>query len=161
LDAFITGLDKQKDDIVQAIEALDRLAARLAEQRDTIGRAIDALDPGLTVLAEQRRQITATLVALRNLSTVGQRVINASRHDAVASLRALHPPPDQLVEPGDAVPKALDFGLPSPSPPNVQKAISGDIVRLHVTADLDATTILSNLLSKGGGSGPVITPPKP
>jgi phospholipid/cholesterol/gamma-HCH transport system substrate-binding protein len=42
----------------------------------------------------------------------------------------------------------------------VQKAISGDFVRLHVTADLDATTILANLLAKGGGSGPVITPPK-
>lgn len=159
LDAFITGLDQQKDDIVRAIEALDRLAARLAEQRDTIGRAIDALDPGLTVLAQQREQITATLVALRDLSTVGQRVIDASRADTVASLRALQPTLDQLVKAGDALPKALDFGLTYPFPPNVQQAISGDFVRLHMTLDLDATTILANLLTKGA-SGPVVTPPK-
>jgi phospholipid/cholesterol/gamma-HCH transport system substrate-binding protein len=160
LDAFITGLDKQKDDIVKAIEALDRLAARLAEQRDTIGKAIDALDPGLTVLAEQRPQITATLVALRDLSSVGQRVINASRDDTIASLKALQPTLDQLVKAGDSLPRALDFGLTYPFPPNVQKAISGDFVRLHITVDLDATTILSNLLTKGGGPGPAVTPPK-
>lgn len=152
LDAFITGLDKQKDDIVRAIEALDRLATRLAEQRDTIGRAIDALDPGITVLAQQREQFTATLVALRDLSAVGQRVINASRDDTIASLRALQPTLDQLVKAGDALPKAIDFGLTYPFPPNVQKAISGDFVRLHVTADLDATTILANMLAKGGST---------
>jgi phospholipid/cholesterol/gamma-HCH transport system substrate-binding protein len=158
LNAFITGLDRQKDDIVRAIEALDRLAARLAEQRSTVGQAIDALDPGLTVLAEQREQITSTLVALRNLSTVGQRVIDASRADTVASLKALQPTLDQLVKAGDALPKALDFGLTYPFPPNVQKAISGDFVRLHMTLDLDATTILSNLLTKGGSG--TVTPPK-
>lgn len=158
LTAFITGLDKQKDDIVRAIEALDRLAARLAEQRATIGQAVDALDPGLTVLAAQRHQITSTLVALRNLSTVGQRVIDASRDDTVASLKALQPTLDELVKAGDALPKALDFGLTYPFPPNVQKAISGDFVRLHLTLDLDATTILSNLLTKGGGA--TVTPPK-
>jgi phospholipid/cholesterol/gamma-HCH transport system substrate-binding protein len=159
LDAFITGLDKQKDDIVRAIEALDRLAARLAEQRDTIGRAIDALDPGITVLAQQREQFTAALVALRDLSAVGQRVINASRDDTIASLRALQPTLDQLVKAGDALPKAIDFGLTYPFPPNVQKAISGDFVRLHITADLDATTILANTLAKGGG--PTTLPPLP
>ena len=159
LDAFITGLDRQKDDIVRAIEALDRLTSRLAEQRDTIGRAIDALDPGLTVLAEQRRQITATLVALRDLGTVGQRVINASRDDTIASLKALQPTLDQLVKAGDALPEALDFGLTYPFPPAVQKAISGDFVRLHITLDLDATTVLANLLTKGGGSATQPTPP--
>jgi len=159
LDAFITGLDRQKDDIVRAIEALDRLAGRLAGQRDTIGEAIDALDPGITVLAQQREQLTGALVALRDLSVVGQRVINASRDDTVASLKALQPTLDQLVKAGDALPKAIDFGLSYPFPPNVQKAISGDFVRLHLTLDLDATTILANLLAKGGDAGEVPTVP--
>src|SRR5262249_14420308 len=109
-----------------------------------------------TVLAEQRHQITSTLVALRNLSTVGRRVIDASRDNTVASLRALQPTLKQLVKAGDSLPKALDFGLTYPFPPNVQKAISGDFVRLPITLDLDATTILSNLLAKGGST---VTPP--
>ena len=55
----------------------------------------------------------------------------------------------------------MDFGLTYPFPPNVQKAISGDFVRLHLTLDLDAPTILSNLLAKGGPSPSVPLPSLP
>ncbi|HCU49658.1 MAG TPA: mammalian cell entry protein [Micromonosporaceae bacterium] len=159
LDRFITGLDAQKVEIVRAIEALDRLSTGLAEQTVTIGNAIDALAPGLTVLAEQRAQLTSALTALRDLSTVGVRVIDASKKDTVASLNALQPILENLVAAGDALPKGIDFALSYPFPPNVQKAISGDFVRLHATLDLDATTILSNLLTSTGGL-PLPTLPK-
>lgn len=162
LDAFVTNLDAQKADIVKAIEALDRLSADLAVQRDTIGRAVEALAPGLTVLAQQREQLTTALTALKDLSTVGVRVIDASKEDTVASLQALQPILDNLVKAGDALPKGLDFALSYPFPPNVQKAITGDFVRLRVTADLDAMTILSNLAaSAGGGPLPPINIPLP
>jgi phospholipid/cholesterol/gamma-HCH transport system substrate-binding protein len=163
LDAFVTGLDEQKADIVKAIEALDRLSADLASQRDTIGKAVEALAPGLTVLAQQREQLTTALTALKDLSTVGVRVIEASKEDTVASLRALQPILDNLVKAGDALPKGLDFALTYPFPPNVQKAITGDFVRLHVTADLDATTILSNLAASAAGGllPPINLPPLP
>ena len=93
LDEFITGLDAQKAEIVKTIEALDRLAAGLAEQTEVIGSAIDALAPGLTVLAEQREQLTDALVALRDLSTVGVRVIDASArgHRRLAQSAAADP----------------------------------------------------------------------
>ncbi len=146
LDAFIGGLDMQRAGIVRALDALDRLAGRLAEQRVTIGRALDALAPGLTVLAQQRAQLTAALTALGELGTVGTRVVNASRDDTVASIRALQPILDQLVRAGNDLPKALDFMLTYPFPPNVTGAITGNFVNLRVDLDLDAATILANLL---------------
>jgi phospholipid/cholesterol/gamma-HCH transport system substrate-binding protein len=162
LDSFVSGLEAQKADIVRAIEALDRLSADLAKQRATIGEAVEALASGLSVLAQQREQLTTALTALRDLSTVGVRVIDASKEDTVASLQALQPILENLVKAGDALPKGIDFALSYPFPPNARKAISGDFVRLHVTADLDATTILSNLAaSAGGGLLPPITIPVP
>jgi phospholipid/cholesterol/gamma-HCH transport system substrate-binding protein len=161
LDKFVAALDAQKDDIVRALDALDRLTRQLADQTDTIGRAIDALEPGLTVLAGQREQLTAALVALRDLGSVGKRVIDQSKADTVASLKALQPTLDQLVRAGDALPKGLDMMLSYPFPPNVQKAISGDYVRLHITLDLDAATILSNLVAKGTTPGTPTTPTTP
>ena len=162
LDSFVSGLEAQKADIVRAIEALDRLSGDLAAQRDTIGEAVEALAPGLTVLAQQREQLTTALTALRGLSTVGVRVIDASKQDTVASLQALQPILDNLVTSGDALPRAIDFALSYPFPPNARNAIAGDFVRLHVTADLDATTILANLLaSAGGGLLPPLTIPLP
>jgi phospholipid/cholesterol/gamma-HCH transport system substrate-binding protein len=146
LDAFIGGLDAQKADIVRALDALDHLAGRLADQRVTIGAAVDALAPGLTVLAQQRAQLTTALTALGDLGTVGTRVVNASRDDTLASIRALQPILDQLVRAGSDLPKALEFMLTYPFPPNVTGAIVGNFVNLRATADLDAAAILANLL---------------
>ncbi|HEX5596535.1 MAG TPA: MCE family protein [Micromonosporaceae bacterium] len=146
LDSFIGGLDEQKADIVRAIDALDRLTVRLAAQRGTVGAAVDAFAPGLRVLAEQRQQLTAALTALGALSAVGSRVINASRDDTLASLRALRPLLDQLVRAGDNLPRALDFLMSYPFPPNITGAIVGDAINLEITLDLDAAAILANLL---------------
>lgn len=172
LDAFVGGLDGQKADLVRAIEALDRLTGRLNQQKAVIGDAVDALAPGISVLAEQREQLTAALNALGELGKVGARVVTASKDDTVASLRALQPILDRLAEAGDALPKSLDFMLSYPFPPNVTGAIVGDFVNLSITADLDAATILANLVaaapraprappapSRGGGSSGA--PPKP
>ncbi|GAA4713230.1 MCE family protein [Phytohabitans rumicis] len=147
LDTFVGGLDRQKADIVRAIEALDRLTGRLAQQRAVIGGALDALAPGITVLAQQREQLTAALTALGELGRVGTRVVNQSKDDTVASLRALQPILDQLVRAGDDLPKSLDFMLSYPFPPNVTGAIVGDFVNLSITADLDAASILANLVA--------------
>jgi len=159
LDTFIAGLDAQKADIVRAIDALDRLSARLAAQRETVGAAVDALAPGLRTLAEQRGQLTAALDALGRLGTVGTRVIAASRDDTEASIAALRPILDQLARAGDDLPKAMDFLLSFPFPPNITGAIVNDRVRLHVTIDADVASILANLLAAAPPAVP--RPPGP
>ncbi|SCL30977.1 phospholipid/cholesterol/gamma-HCH transport system substrate-binding protein [Micromonospora rhizosphaerae] len=147
LDTFIGGLDRQKTDLVRAIEALDRLTDRLARQRQVVGDALDSLAPGLTVLAQQRAQLTKALTALGELGKVGTRVVNRSRDDTLASVRALQPILEQLARAGDDLPKSMDFMLSYPFPPNVTGAIVGDFVNLSVTADLDAASILANLVA--------------
>ncbi|SDZ29139.1 phospholipid/cholesterol/gamma-HCH transport system substrate-binding protein [Micromonospora pattaloongensis] len=147
LDAFIGGLERQKADLVRAVEALDRLSGRLARQQQVIGDAVDALAPGVTVLAEQRAQLTGALTALGELGRVGTRVVTETRKDTVASVRALQPILEQLVRAGDDLPKSMDFMLSYPFPPNVTGAIVGDFMNLSVTADLDAASILANLVA--------------
>ena len=159
LDTFLAGLDAQKADIQRAIDALDRFSAHLSEQRGTIAAGIASIDPGLTVLAEQRRQLTGALTALSGLSTVGTAVIDASRDATLSSLSSLHPLLDQLVQAGDDLPKALNFMLVYPFPPNVTGAISGDTVRLHATVDLNGAAILANLLTAPAPRTPTPTPP--
>src|SRR6266545_3739150 len=141
-----TALAGRETDAKDALRQLDAFIGGLDMQRAAIGRALDALAPGLTVLAQQRAQLTAALTALGELGTVGTRVVNASRDDTVASIRALQPILDQLVRAGNDLPKALDFMLTYPFPPNVTGAITGNFVNLRVDLDLDAATILANLL---------------
>ncbi|MEO3779394.1 MCE family protein [Micromonospora sp. B11E3] len=147
LDTFIGGLEKQKADLVRAIDALDRLTGRLDRQKQVLGDAVDSLAPGLTVLARQRAQLTDALTALGELGEVGTRVVNRSRDDTLASVKALQPILEQLVRAGDDLPKSMEFMLSFPFPPNVDGAIVGDFVNLSITADLDASSILANLLA--------------
>ncbi|TDB76762.1 MCE family protein [Micromonospora sp. KC723] len=160
LDTFIGGLERQKSDIVRAVEALDRLTGRLARQRQVVGDAVDSLAPGMTVLASQRAQLTSALTALGELGRVGTRVVERSRDDTLASVRALQPILEQLVRAGDDLPKSLDFMLSFPFPPNVTGAIVGDFVNLSVTADLDAAGILANLVAAAPAPPATARPPK-
>ncbi|MGH3738266.1 MAG: MCE family protein [Micromonosporaceae bacterium] len=147
LNDFVGGLDDQKEDIVKAINALDRLSARLAKERGTVAKALDAMGPGLKVLSEQRKELVAMLQSLQQLGKVGTRVIKASRDDTIAVLRDLQPILTQLVNSGDNLPKSLDYLATFPLPPNVVNAIHGDYVNLHATLDLNVTEILKNLTS--------------
>ena len=131
LDTFIGGLDEHKAEIVRALDGLDRLSARLAAQKDDIALAIEDLGPGLKVLADQREQLTAMLTALSDLGRVGTRVINASKDDTVANLRALHPILTRSPRPATNLPNALEMLLTYPFP---QAATGGVQRRLHQPA---------------------------
>ncbi|GAA3051541.1 MCE family protein [Streptomyces glomeratus] len=169
LDTFLGGLDRQRDDIVRALEGIDRLAKRLGAERRTIAGAVESIPPALKVLADQRRDLTKMLTALSNLGTTGTRVVNASRDDTVADLRQLRPILEQLDKAGDDLPNALELLTTYPFPRNAADAVKGDYVNLRITADLDLAGVYGNLTDKpgkpgkGGGSGkqPVPTPSLP
>lgn len=160
LDTFIGSLDAHRSEVVRAIDGLDRLSARLAAQKTQIANAVEDLGPGLKVLADQRAQLTRMLTALSDLGRVGTRVVDASRADTVANLRALQPILTQLAEAGDNLPKALEIAFTYPFPRAAVDGVKGDFTNLRITADLDLRTILTNL---NGGRDPGLPslPPAP
>ncbi|MGI5407906.1 MCE family protein [Streptomyces chartreusis] len=154
LNVFLGGLDEQKQDIVRALKAVDRLAKRLSREKSTIAAAVDAMPPALKVLADQRRDLTRMLTSLSKLGKTGTRVVNASHDDTVANLRQLRPILQQLNKAGDDLPNSLELLTTYPFPRNAMDAIKGDYVNLHITADLDLAGIYGNLTEKpGGGRG--------
>lgn len=154
LNVFLGGLDEQKQDIVRALKAVDRLAKRLGREKRTIAEAVDAMPPALKVLADQRRDLTRMLTSLSKLGRTGTRVVNASHDDTVANLRQLRPILQQLNKAGDDLPNSLELLTTYPFPRNAVDAIKGDYVNLHITADLDLAGIYGNLTEKpGGGRG--------
>ncbi|MFF3314757.1 MCE family protein [Streptomyces sp. NPDC003035] len=162
LNTFIGGLDAQKKEIVRALEGIDKLSATLAKEKKTIGQALTTVPPALTVLADQRTKLTAMLTSLSQLGTVGTKVINASRADVIANLRALQPILRQVNKAGADLPNALELLTTYPFPRNVVDAIKGDYVNLKVTADLDLRGIYGNLADEPAKPGtPGQQPGKP
>ena len=156
LDTFVGGLDKQKAEIVRAIDGIDALSAKIAARKGDLAAALEALPKGLKVLADQRKQLTAMLTALSNLGAVGTRVITATKADTVANLQALAPVLGQLARAGDDLPRSLQVLLTYPFPDEATNTIRGDYTNLYATADLD-------LRSTGGNLGlpPLPTAPGP
>jgi phospholipid/cholesterol/gamma-HCH transport system substrate-binding protein len=149
LDTFVGGLDKQKGEIVRAIDNLDKLAAKLAAQKDTIAASLQQFPQGLTILADQRKQLTGMLQSLSRLGAVGTKVIIASRADLEANLKDLGPILANLNKAGDALPQSLQLLLTYPFPDSAVGAIKGDYTNLHITADLDLNNLTTLL---GGGA---------
>ncbi|HET7660468.1 MAG TPA: MCE family protein [Oryzihumus sp.] len=155
LDTFVSGLDKQKSEIVRAIEGIDRLSARIAARKDDLAKAVDTLPQGLKVLADQRRQLTAMLESLSRLGAVGTKVINASQGDTVANLKAISPILSQLNKAGDDLPRSLQLLLTYPFPDEAVSTMRGDYTNLWATADMNLGTLSNNLgLPKGPGGTP-------
>ncbi|MDQ1049672.1 MCE family protein [Streptomyces sp. V4I2] len=164
LNTFIGGLDDQRQDIVRALKAVDRLAGRLGKEKKTIARAVDTMPPALKVLADQRRDLTRMLTALSKLGETGTKVVNASHEDTVANLKRLAPILRQLNKAGDDLPNSLELLTTYPFPRNAVDAIKGDYVNLHLTADLDLAGLYGNLTDEpgsGGGNGDSAEPDPP
>ncbi len=153
LNTFIGGLDGQKQQIVRAINGLDRLTTTLSAQRGTISKALVDLGPGLKVLAGERQQFTKMLAALAKLGVVGTRVILATRDQLVANLTELQPILGNLAAAGTNLPGALELLVTYPFPRNMPAAVTGDFTRLSATVDISLATLIDNLAPAGRPPG--------
>jgi len=111
---LMTQLDDNKEDIVTALEAINKLSVSVKSQEGAIDSALEDLPSALKSLNGQRADLVKMLRALTRLSSVGVRVIKASKAATIDSLRNLTPILTQLDEAGDAFPKSLSVFLTYP-----------------------------------------------
>jgi phospholipid/cholesterol/gamma-HCH transport system substrate-binding protein len=145
LDSFSSQLDDHKGEIVDAIEALNRLAVSAHQQESNIDAALDELPSALASIDGQRQDLVRMLQALDHLSGVGVRVIKASKTATIDSLRQLQPVLSQLAASGDNFVKAFNVFLTYPfvdevvgrDPQVARNLHMGDYTNLSVTLDLD------------------------
>lgn len=153
VDTFAGTLDDNKGDIVDAIEALNRLSLSVRKQQDKIDLALEELPSALTSIDGQRRDLVKMLKALDELSDVGVRVINASKDSTIGSLQQLQPVLNQLANSGDDFVNAFSVFLTYPfvdevvgRDPQVARNLHlGDYTNLSVQLQLDLTQGLPTL----------------
>ena len=132
VDTLVTDLDAHRSDITDALDGLNRLSATLANRHEQVSGALTDLTPGLQSLSDQRTQLVSMLQALDRLSTVATDVVDRSRDDMVADLRALAPILGQLAEAGKDLPQSLQMLPTFPFPDSVLPAVKGDYVNAYV-----------------------------
>jgi phospholipid/cholesterol/gamma-HCH transport system substrate-binding protein len=162
LDTFTGQLDRNKADIIEAIESLNRLAKSTKAQTSSITNALDRMPRALDSLDKQRDDLIRMLRALGRLSDVGTHVIRASEENTVKSLKSLAPILSQLADAGKALPKAMEVFFTYPfvnqvvgsTPAEARNLHQGDYTNLSAKLDLDLRQLLTSPpgLPPGGGS---------
>ena len=151
IDTFTGSLDTNKAQIVDAIEALNRLALSAHQQEGNIDEALDELPSALTSIDGQRQDLVRMLQALDQLSGVGVRVIKASKSATIDSLRQLQPVLNQLAASGDDFVNAFNVFLTYPfvdevvgrDPQVARNLHMGDYTNLSITLEVDLSQQLS------------------
>lgn len=147
LTKFVGGLDKQRDDIGRAIDALGRLSDRLAAQKDTIAEGIETITPALAVLNEQREDLVTMLDRVGDFGRRASTVIAASKDDIASSVASLKPVLGGLQKSGDDLAGGLLLGLSFPWPVTaVDKGLRGDYQNLFLTLDLSVGAIRNKVI---------------
>jgi phospholipid/cholesterol/gamma-HCH transport system substrate-binding protein len=147
LNTLVKALDSRKGDITRAIDGLNRLASTLNDGRPKIENALDNLAPGIKELASQREQLVDMLQSLDRLSGVATDVINRSRDDLLADLRALTPTLRKLAESGQNLPRSLEVLASPPFTDAATDGFAGDFSNLYASVDLDLGSLLTNILN--------------
>jgi virulence factor Mce-like protein len=145
LGAFMGQLDANKESIVTALENVNRLSLELRRQDGTIKSALDDLPAAIKSVNGQRQDLVRMLQALSNLSSVGVRVIQASKESTIDSLRNLAPVLESFAKSGQDMPKALQVFLTYPfvdeavgrDPQVARNLHMGDFTNLSVSLSLD------------------------
>jgi phospholipid/cholesterol/gamma-HCH transport system substrate-binding protein len=146
VDVFVGTLDRNRSAITQALDSIDRLSGKLAAEKKTIGVAIDRAEPAIKILNRNRADLTKMLVSLDRLSRVMTQVVNQSKADLVANLKALEPTLKNLNKAGTDLPNGLGMLLTFPFPPSTINAVRGDYANINIKLDLDMKSLAQNLL---------------
>ena len=156
LDTFVSGLDAQKEQIVRALEGLDRLSARLVTDRQIIDTALRDIPPGVESFAGQREDLVKLLTGLDRLGDVAVRVIEGSKDNTVRDLEALTPILEQLNRAGKNLPDSFELLTTYPFPRTVFDGIRGDYANLFVTLDLESSFDNEGIPDPTGGLPDVV-----
>jgi phospholipid/cholesterol/gamma-HCH transport system substrate-binding protein len=154
LDTFASELNKQRDDIRQAIDSTDRLLGYAAKRADTIDRALTEFPPLVEHFAKQRDLFADTVESVGRISDVTDQTFTAARGDLHQDLQDLQRPLKQL---GRSAPYLVDALMLLLSPPfaidSVPKIVRGDYINVSGALDLTLSTIDNAIFTGTGFSG--------
>ena len=137
LAELTAGLNRQVNDIIDAVDGLNRFSAILARDKDNLGRALDTLPEAVRVLNKNRGHIVDAFAALKKLATVTSHVLSKTKVDFAEDLKGLYSvvkgPQRQPEEFVTSLQLLLTFPFPNFG---IKQAVRGDYLNVFTTFDL-------------------------
>ncbi|MDM4140074.1 MULTISPECIES: MCE family protein [Mycobacterium] len=137
LAELTAGLNRQVNDIINAVDGLNRFSASLAHDKDNLGRALDTLPEAIQVLNKNREHIVEAFAALKKLATVTSRVLAKTKVDFAEDLKGLYSVVKALNDNRNEFITSLQLLLTFPFPNfGIKQSVRGDYLNVFTTYDL-------------------------
>jgi phospholipid/cholesterol/gamma-HCH transport system substrate-binding protein len=137
LAELTAGLNRQVNDIINAVDGLNRFSATLAQDKDNLGRTLDTLPEAIRVLNKNRDHIVDAFAALKKLATVTSNVLSKTKVDFAADLKDLYAVVKALNDNRNNFVTSLQLLLTFPFPNfGIKQAVRGDYLNVFTTFDL-------------------------
>lgn len=145
------SLRNQTDDIITAMEGMNRLAGTLANSQESLGRTLETLPAALEVLNNNRANIVEAITALGRVGTVAADVLSRSKDDFVASFKDLYPVVRALAENADDVVTIFPFLATFPFHSRyLRSAVRGDYLNVYATFDMTLRRLGETIFTTSG-----------
>ncbi|CAG7236996.1 hypothetical protein PICSAR29_03174 [Mycobacterium avium subsp. paratuberculosis] len=137
LAELTSGLNRQVNDIIDAVDGLNRFSASLARDKDNLGRALDTLPEAIRVLNKNRDHIVEAFSALHKLADVTSHILAKTKVDFAADLKDLYAAVKALNDNRRNFVTSLQLLLTFPFPNfGIKQAVRGDYLNVFTTFDL-------------------------
>ena len=137
LAELTAGLNNQVNDIVAAIDGLDRFSTILASNRDSLGRTLDSLPEALLVLNKNRDKIVEAFAGLKKLATVTSHVLSQTKLDFAEDVKSIYANTKALADNRKNFVTSMQLLLTFPFPNfGIKQAVRGDYLNVFTTFDL-------------------------
>jgi phospholipid/cholesterol/gamma-HCH transport system substrate-binding protein len=137
LAELTAGLNNQVNDIVAAIDGLDRFSAILADNKDSLGQTLETLPEALRVLNKNRDKIVEAFGALKRVAKVAAHVLSQTKVDFAADLKDIYANTKALADNRKNFVTSNQLLLTFPFPNfGIKQAVRGDYLNVFTTFDL-------------------------
>jgi phospholipid/cholesterol/gamma-HCH transport system substrate-binding protein len=137
LAELTAGLNRQVNDIIDAVDGLNRFSTTLARDKDNLGRALDTLPEALRVLNKNREHIVDAFAALKKLAMVTSHILAKTKVDFAEDLKGLYSVAKALNDNRRNFITSLQLLLTFPFPNfGIKQAVRGDYLNVFTTFDL-------------------------
>lgn len=142
------ALDRQSDDLVSAMESINRVASKFAANDTVITEALTALPEATRTLNANAGRIVDTFTALRRVSEIASRILAQTKNDIAADLIDAYAVIKPLNEHAQELIDGLPFIVTYPFPQTgIKQAVRGDYLNAIATLDLTQRRFGENIFT--------------
>ena len=148
IDTFVSRLETQKNDIIEATDSLNRLVGQFADQKPVLDKALRVIPDALAVLKEQRDHLAEAFTRLGQFSALAADSVNQTKTALVQEFNDIGPVLESLANAGPALTRSLSALLTFPWPKeNIGKIFRGDAVNITMIIDLTLSRIDTSMFT--------------